>query len=84
MDRDTVVRLARQAGFHTVLINSIDGDEVFADMNGSGGPMVTDELARFATLIQNETLERAAKVCEESGASKYGCFCSDAIRALKE
>lgn len=56
MDRDTVVRLAKEAG----------------------------DIYSFATLIANETLERAAKVCEESGASKYGCFCSDAIRALKE
>ena len=95
MDRDTVVRLARESGFFIRSLNSIDGDEIFSQPLG---PMITDELTRFATLVRNAALEEAAVKCEglwheEVTAAVNGtqqpkyhdCIeCSYAIRALKE
>lgn len=82
MDRDTVVRLAKQVASDYQMSSIADG-------------IYLDWLCDTAVLIQNETLERAAKVCENleqvgwpenQEYGSYGEF-SDAatgIRALKD
>lgn len=70
IDRDTVVRLAKEAG----LAISIDGGDTY---------FVGYQAERFATLIANETLERAADYADEH-AEHTGCFIGAGIRALKD
>lgn len=41
-------------------------------------------LNRFAKLVEQATLERAAKVCEEYGGIISGNECAEAVRALKD
>jgi len=89
MDREKVIRMAKEAGFHTKLFNSIDGYEVAC---ASDVYILTDEVIRFAALVAAAERERCAKVCDErdeycaenvSNESGVGCLlCAAAIRAL--
>ena len=94
MDRDTIIRMAREAGFAVRKFG--DKDQV---MEGDNYHIQTDEIERFAALVTEHereynlrTLailidaavvterEACAKVCEEPGwnAAKW---CADRIRA---
>jgi len=60
MDRELIIRLAREAGLE---ILSLDGeDEVGC---GDGYHIQTDLIERFAALVAAHEREECAKVCEE-------------------
>ena len=79
MDRDTIIRLAREAGLE---ILSIDGeDEVGC---GDGYHIQTDLIERFAALVAAHEREECAKVCDEYNDGRYANtadLCAAAIRS---
>ena len=79
MDRDTILRLAREAGLE---ILSLDGeDEVGC---GDGYHIQTDLIERFAALVAAHEREECAKVCEGiNDGTPYNLVaeCAAAIRS---
>ena len=58
MDRDKILRLAREAGFR------VFGAKVVAADNGSSGD-ATESVARLIAAVRAETLDEAARVCRD-------------------
>ena len=79
MDRELIIRLAREAGLE---ILSIDGeDEVGC---GDGYHIQTDLIERFAAIVAAHERERCAKVCDEYNDGRYANtadLCAAAIRS---
>jgi len=84
VNRDDVIRMARDAGFR------IDGNEV---TESDGYIIQTEMLTDFAQLVAAAERESCAKVCDEvrdvigrSGdvVDKPDCWCAAAIRARSE
>ena len=80
MDRDTIIRLAREAGLE---ILSLDGeDEVGC---GDGYHIQTDLIERFAALVAAHERERILEMCKEGWwdgeGIRYHLEQKDAIRS---
>ena len=82
MNREDIIRMAREAGFCTLLPSE--------HIDGTGGIYVgdddiTDSLKRFAALVAAAECEACAKVCEDMGRGHGSAFaefdCVAAIRA---
>ena len=85
LSKDEIISLAREAGFETKVLNSIDGEEVLCF-----DPLITDMLKDFAALVAAHEREACAKVCDElqkQAELVAKCFdataeeCATAIRA---
>ena len=79
MNRDDIIRMAREAGL--LVIGTADGsDAVYTWPQG-----ITDELERFAALVAASEREACAKVCDEMASrdtlSNYYKVAANAIRA---
>lgn len=80
MDRELIIRLAREAGLE---ILSLDGeDEVGC---GDGYHIQTDLIERFAALVASQTREKCAKACDEVDRRwiNQADKCAEAIRNMK-
>ena len=92
MDRDTVVRLAREVGARMGFVSSTFTKQKANPANLIYAEFYAEELDRFATLVRNTALEEAACATIlldlHSGDflknSDPRVTCADAIRALKE
>lgn len=89
MDRDKVIELANKAGFNTWVSNSPHSFGKL--MAAQFSQTCQDELVVFAALVEKETLERAAKVCDEatvgalsSAQESSFVYCAESIRNLKD
>lgn len=85
MKKEQVISIGEQSGFDKVAAQD-GGFELFWDQEH-----LTKELMNFAKLVEQATLERAAKVCNEAGHHAsiiddeiFAHRLADAIRALKD
>jgi len=80
MNRDDIIRMAREAGFIRVMQVYEDGSEIV-----TVAPI--EELTRFAELVAAAEREVCAKVCEEvMGAwteTNYNAACGDCAAAIR-
>lgn len=72
MKQDKVIELALKANCYELPSDLDDGDWISSP----------EQLARFASLVEQATLERAAQECEQSEAYRGSVF-AQRIRALK-
>ena len=63
MNREDIIRMAREAGFH-IVIDDLPGDQVRRSVK-SVNTYCTDEIARFAKMVAANEREECAKMCEE-------------------
>lgn len=89
MNQEQVIELAEESGFPIAKQHGTD-DHVLDEFIGvvDDARDLTRCMARFASLVEQATLERAAKVCDEqstrlTGAGVGSILCANAIRALK-
>ena len=84
MNRDDIIRMAREAGLGTALChNSVEGERVWIE-----GADWHDELERFAALVAAAEREECAKECDKIAHRNSGLelgvgasWCAAAIRA---
>lgn len=85
MNRDTVIALAREAGFD---VQAIDGSEEVLEQEGDyyernpniGYMVQTHTVQRFAALVAAAERERCAQICEDHFSSD-GDWCAKQIRS---
>lgn len=85
--QDKIIEWAREAGFETLSLNSIDPDEACVNKYGDLS-IITDELTRFARLAMQYQKEKDAQICEElrvhyGNGDPDGDECAAAIRNQK-
>lgn len=87
MDREQALELAGQAGFH---VREYSRHGVPEDEIALNEGFHTEEIIALILLVEQVTLERAAKVCDEAGHHAsilddeiFAHRLADAIRALK-
>ena len=75
MNRDDIIRMAREVGLESIIDICADGSRIV-------GIPDFDKLERFAALVVAQEREACAKVCEELGyhVMRGGLTCADAIR----
>ena len=90
MTQEDIIRMAREAGFETKVLNSIDGEEVVCF-----DPLITDMLKDFAALVAAHerekqhmvraiALEEAAQLCMDYGREGFSAHViARAIKGLK-
>ena len=80
MNRDDIIRMAREAGLGTALChNSVEGERVWIE-----GADWHDELERFAALVAAAERAACANACEAKGMVKGGEVFAARIRARGE
>ena len=83
MNREDVIRMAREAGFRTGELHMQDGSGSWTFVTPIGDGCIV-ELERFAAIVAAAEREACAQVCEaqnETGAHKR---CAAAIRARNQ
>ncbi len=76
---EQVIEMAREAGFDTMLFNSIDGDEAI----DTAGVCITERITRLCTLAADRALEAAAVECDKYDSLRID-GAGETIRAMKE
>lgn len=78
MEKHEALELAEQASLINPNWCLIDGAFVVNQYD------IQDQICELVRLVEQATLERAAKVCEEYGGIISGNECAESVRALKD
>ncbi len=82
MTDEDIERMAREAGFHLQVWNSVDGTEIVPD----NADRITDEIKRFASLVAAAERERVLSMLQEfhkaaGDRHNYYAWAANQIRA---
>lgn len=78
MNREDIIRMARDAGFGVLLPSGDGGGEIYA-----AADVYTDEMERFAALVAAAEREACARVCDALASPVHWMTaqaCAEAIR----